>query len=184
MPFDIYIKPTAWLTDFERANASEIDHQAFTAGPPEPPANSPAPEDYQIIWAQSDYHVLGFMDGTMTSILCLFRREIQVGDQNMLVAGVGSVATLPEYQRRGFAGLLLERAAAFMRDELETPFGLLVCSPHREAFYQKFGWQKIQDPMQFDTPSGKKTWPELTMFFSVDGQPWPSGVVDLCGYPW
>jgi aminoglycoside 2'-N-acetyltransferase I len=182
MAFEIIIKPSSQLTSTEQTRAAEVDHFAYHPQNMDGPAMPPGSET--IVWARSEHHLLGVLDGSIVSIVCLFTREVRVGSQILAIAGVGNVATHPEFQRRGYAALLLRQAETCIREQLQVPFALLVCSPELEPYYKKFGWETIADPMIFDTANGKQTWGEKTMVLSLCGSPWPSGLVDLCGLPW
>lgn len=179
MAYNTIIKPMAQVTSAEASRIKEVDHLAFHNGPPEMPNNEDG-----IVWADTEYYALGILDGNIVSIVCLLTREVCVGGQPIQIAGIGGVATHPHFQRQGFAGLLLQHSESFIREQLRVPFALLVCSPEREAYYQKYGWKTIPDPMVFNTPGGKQTWTELTMVLSLSRQSWPPGLVDLCGSPW
>jgi aminoglycoside 2'-N-acetyltransferase I len=179
MAYTIIIKHVAQISGAEQSRINEVDHLAFHSGPPAIPENEDG-----IIWAENEYYALGILDGSIVSLICLLRREVYVGDQKIRIAGIGGVATHPDFQRHGFAGLLLKNSEIFIREKLDVHFALLVCSLEREAYYQKYGWKTITDPMVFNTPNGKQTWPELTMVLSLNDQPWPSGLIDLCGPPW
>jgi GNAT superfamily N-acetyltransferase len=102
----------------------------------------------------------------------------------MTVAGIGGVATHPDYQRRGLAGTLMQRAAEYMQDELRVPFGLLVCSDLRVDYYAKLGWQLLKAPVLFDRHGKKDTFEGNVMVLPLAGILWPEGTVDLCGTPW
>ncbi len=178
--FDIFIKRAGTLTADESAQANEADSLAYSA-----PDGGLAVEDINHIdWADPFWYVLGRLDGRIVSMVGVLTRKIRVGQQVITVAGVGGVATHPDYQRRGLAGQLMQRAADFMRDELRVPFALLVCSDLRVHYYAKFGWQLIGSQMRFDYQGKKRTFKDNVMVLSLAGESWPEGTVDLCGNPW
>ncbi len=175
---EIIVKRDADLTAEESAQVDLVDHLAFSG-------MDDGVEDLESIeWSSAEWVVLGLQDGKIVSLLNLLYREVRVGDQVIPVAGVGGVCTHPDWQRHGFAGEVLERATAFMRDEMNVPFGLLVCSSAREQYYAKFGWRTIRDPMLFDQQGVKRVFPDKTMILPLTGRSWPAGTVDLCGNPW
>ena len=81
-----------------------LDHLAFSM-------DSQEGED-GIEWSMSsNWFVLGRLDGKLVSQIGILDRTIQAGGRDLTVAGVGGVATHPEFHRRGFAGVLLQAAA-------------------------------------------------------------------------
>lgn len=181
--FEITIHADADLNADDSAQVEDMSRIAFgppLIGPPEPP------DLLGIEWAGSQWNVIGRWNGRIVSVVGLLTREVAVGPQRqgVWVGGVGGVCTHPDFQRRGFSGQLLERAADYMRADLRVPFGLLVCGPHREHFYASHGWRTVTAPMMFDLRGAKQTFPDLTMILPLTKQPWPEGVVDLCGKPW
>ncbi len=200
--FEIFIKAIDAITPEENAQIDETSSLAYSApdggmaegNPPASEAASPsgsapeggqAPEDGDDIeWSNPSWWVMGRLDGRIVSLVGVLTREIQVGGQAVLVSGIGGVATHPDYQRRGLAGALMQRAAVFMREELHAPFGLLVCSDHRVHYYAKFGWQLLRSPMLFDHREKKDVFEGNVMVLPLADIPWPEGTVDLRGLPW
>jgi GNAT superfamily N-acetyltransferase len=113
-------------------------------------------------------------------------RTIQVGGEPRHVAGVYAVMTRPADRGKGYASAALRRAADFMRDELpRAEHGLLVCIDERLPFYGRLGWQRIDAPVAFDQPGGRRQVNEInTMVLPLRGKAWPAGDVDLRGLPW
>jgi aminoglycoside 2'-N-acetyltransferase I len=177
--FDISIKMVSQLTPEENFRVDEISHLAY-----KPPDGSLSEQDDDIEWADPEWTLLGRLEEQIVSLISIFPREVRVNQQGIPVGGVGGVATHPDYQRRGLAGHLMERTITFLRDELKYPFGLLVCSDLRIPYYQKFGWQLLDDPMIFDWCGTKRVFTENTMVLPLGDQSWPRGTVDLCGKPW
>jgi GNAT superfamily N-acetyltransferase len=175
----ITIKKVSELTAEEDARVDEVARLAYSA--PNGGLNEQADD---IEWSDSDWLILGWLEGQIVSLVGVLYREVQVNQQIIPVGGVGGVATHPGYQRRGLAGQLMERTELFLRDELKVPFGLLVCSDLRVPYYRKFGWQLIADPMVFEWHGTKRVFHENTMVLPLNDQPWPRGTVDLCGKPW
>ena len=97
---------------------------------------------------------------------------------------IGGVATLPEWRGRGLASVAMEKAAAFMDEELGVEFGLLLVDEVTAPFYRRLGWELVPGPLVFDQPGGKATFPELTMVLPFAGRKWPPGPIDLRGLPW
>ena len=143
-----------------------------------------AGQDEGLHWSPMDWNVMVREHGVLVSNVEILERTITVAGQPLRIGGIGGVATLPEYRRRGFASQAMCRAGAFMRDPLRLDFGLLVCGEERVHLYESLGWQVVADPMYFDQPDGKQKLNTAVMILSLNGKPWPSGVIDLCGLPW
>jgi GNAT superfamily N-acetyltransferase len=135
-------------------------------------------------WAASDWMVLGRLGGEIVTQLGLLKREIRVGAVSIPVGGVGGVATLPAWQRRGLSSSLMGAAAQFMQVKFNVPFGLLVCADETRPFYAKLGWKKVATELWF-TGNGKRQPLQTTvMILPLSKQEWPVGEIDLCGLPW
>ena len=135
-------------------------------------------------WTFPKWMVLGFHAGKLVSQLGLLQREIRVGGEPVQVAGVGSVATDPKWQRRGFASQVLGFAHGWMREELQVPFGLLVCLPATSPVYASCGWQTVSDGLFHHQESGR-LWMEIcVMVLCLGERQWLEGEIDLCGLPW
>ncbi len=179
MAFQIEIRPILDFSSSELSRIDAIDHLAFASSPSAPQSN-----EEPICWSKSEYYGIGILDSQIVSQLAILHREVRVGDQLVRVGGIGGVATHPDFQRRGYANLLLKEAVDFMGHEMKVPFGLLVCSSEREKYYSKSGWLAISSPMIFNYGNGKRTWHETTMILPLSDSLWPAGTVDLNGFPW
>jgi hypothetical protein len=171
--YTIEIKPAAELTEEEHTQMAEIDRLAFAGQPGE-----------DLEWSDSDWVVLGRMDGRLVSQLGIVCRNVRVGDTVVPVGGVGGVATHPDFVRRGFAGQNLTLTTDFLRDRLGVQFGLLICAPERTAYYGKFGWLSMTAPMYFEFKGGQRLFDAPVMILPLGSACWPDGAVDLCGKPW
>lgn len=146
--------------------------------------NNGDPEFASIEWGSPDWMVLGFLEGELVSQLCLHKREITVGPQRIWVAGIGGVATHPNWLRRGFASQVLRASEVFMRETLKVPFGLLVCADETQPVYARCGWQTVAKSLIFTQNDQRRTLETSVMIFSLSGQPWPDGEINLRGLPW
>ena len=156
----------------------QLDHLAFSG------ESHDDPEFNSIAWADHDWMALGFVDETLVSQFCLLKREILVGGAPLLVAGIGGVATHPDWQRRGLASRLLRASEAFMRDELRVPFGLLICADQTQPLYARCGWQTVAHSLNFTQNERQRQLDTCVMILPLANQPWPTGLIDLCGLPW
>ncbi|HEV8637532.1 MAG TPA: GNAT family N-acetyltransferase [Chloroflexota bacterium] len=112
-------------------------------------------------------------------------RTVAVDGRPIAVGGISGVWTAPEHRRRGVGRAVMAAAAAFMRDELGAAFGLLLCLPELEPFYQRLGWRGFPGPLVFEQPGRRITWPLSVMVLPwAPGTEWPRGTIDLRGLPW
>jgi GNAT superfamily N-acetyltransferase len=139
---------------------------------------------HYLEWSVSHWHVVIKVDGQWVSQVGIVERMATVNGRPVKLGGVGGVATLPEWRRRGLAQAALEKAAAFIRDDLQVEFGLLICNQQMMPYYRKLGWQAVQGPLTFNQPQGQVTFTDVTMILPCTKKAWPPGTIDLCGPPW
>ena len=157
----------------------QLDHLAFAD------EKHDDPEFNSIDWSSHIEHMaLGRVDKELVTLLGLLKREILVGEKPVWVAGVGGVATHPNWQKRGFSSTLLNVAEKFMREEMEVPFGLLVCADERRSFYGRAGWKLIADKLFFIQNGERRSLKTSVMILPLSTEAWPSGEIDLRGLPW
>jgi GNAT superfamily N-acetyltransferase len=84
------------------------------------------------------------VDGAIVGYLRIFDRRIWVRGARLRAAGIGSVATHPDYRRRGLATALLRDTIALLRrDGYHLSFlGTEVAAP----FYERLGWRIVRQP--------------------------------------
>ena len=113
-------------------------------------------------------------------------RVIQVGAMRMAVGGIGGVMTLSEWRGRGYARAALAGATAFVGRQLWAPFALIICPKGDVGFYEHLGWSVAEGAVQCEQPGGRVTLPrEVAVFLPCQGDAtWPSGPIDLLGFPW
>lgn len=138
--------------------------------------------EYQ--WSQQPWRCMARVDDELVGHLSIVKRTVLAGNIVVEVGGIGAVTTHDTWRRRGVAGALLDRAAQFMRDDLEVPFGLLICRPAVSDVYASRGWHSVPCETHFAQASGTASYPGLTMAVSLQQRQWPSGDVDLQGLPW
>jgi len=140
--------------------------------------------DGGLVWADSDWNVLLYLEGVLISNVEILERDVLIGRESIRIGGIGGVATHPDYRRRGFASRLMNHARDFMRDELKLPYALLVCGDERLSLYTSLGWQLVTESMYFDQPGGRHKFAGNVMVIELANDPWPPGAIDLCGLPW
>ncbi len=169
----IAIQRLADFPEADRRAIDEIDRQAFTG------------EDMGLTWSTPEWYVTGRLEGQIVSIVGILVRDCLLDGQPLRLAGISGVATLPQFQRRGFASTLMRAAGDFMREQIDARFALLLCAPTTMPIYARVGWQVIQGPMRFSQPDGcRHSFEEILMVLPLHDTPWPGGTIDLCGLPW
>jgi predicted acetyltransferase len=137
-----------------------------------------------IQWATPDWMALGFLQGQLVTQLCIPKREILVGQEKVWVAGLGGMATHPDFQQRGIGSILLAATEIFMRDTVQVPFGLLICADATRPFYEKSRWQAAGNFLYFVQDQQRRRMRTCVMALSLADRPWPAGEIDLRGLPW
>jgi len=105
-----------------------------------------------VEWASHDWMALGFVGDQLVSQLCLLKRELKIGESSTWVAGIGGLATAPQWQKQGFALQLLQHSKDFMKHQMGVPFGLLICSEPMQHYYSLNGWKKVAQSLVCSTP--------------------------------
>jgi len=142
------------------------------------------PEFSSVKWTSPDWMALGFLHGELVTQLCLPKREITVGTEQVWVTGIGGMATHPNHQHMGCGSALLRATESFMRDEIQVPFGLLICADSTRQFYALTGWQDVADMLYYRQENKKLMLHTSVMILELNNQKWPAGEIDLCGSPW
>lgn len=128
-------------------------------------------------------------DGTPVAHLDFERRLIGVGDREVLVAGVGEVATHPDRQGRGLGRRLMAELRRVLTRETPVGFGYLGCREEFVGFYERVGWHRIdQKTREIDPESREWTLsegPTLILPATAPLSAWPrAGTIDLRGMWW
>jgi len=167
----IELKSNQQLSEPQRTSLERLYAEAF---PPD-----------AIKWARTDLHVLVREDQEILSNVEIFDRHALVGGQPVHLGGIGGVATLKAWRRRGLAEAALKVAQAYLRDPLAVDFGLLVCGETMVHYYEKFGWKLVAKQMWIEQPQGRVLYHDApAMILPVGRSDWPEGEIDLCGLPW
>jgi GNAT superfamily N-acetyltransferase len=84
------------------------------------------------------------VDGAVVGYLRIFDRRLWLRGARLRAAGIGSVATHPDYRRRGLATALLRDTLALLRREgYHLSFLGTEVAP---AFYERLGWRMVRQP--------------------------------------
>jgi GNAT superfamily N-acetyltransferase len=136
-------------------------------------------------WAGPEWSVMVKAKGRVVSHAGIQLRVVRVGEQRVLVGGIGGIMTLPAWRGRGFARAALRKAVAFLDHWLGVPFALVICPAEAAAFLRRLGWQLVDAPIVCDQ-AGRQVALSGEVALVLPGQAgaWPPGPIDLCGPPW
>jgi hypothetical protein len=107
-----------------------------------------------------------------------------VNGRSALIGGLGGVLTIPEFQARGYAALLVRHATAFLREEWKVDLALLFCVDRMVAYYERLGWRKVECDVLIDQPSGKVPSPFHVMTMSFKAEFDTIAEIDLGSASW
>lgn len=91
---------------------------------------------------RSDTTWVAVVDGVIASTVQIFPYICRVEDVTLKVAGIGSVATKPEYRGQGLGLQILQKLTEWMAQE-GYDLSLLFASIH--PFYEKLGWTIVPE---------------------------------------
>ena len=173
---EIRIIPNTEISPELKKQINELDNLAFS---------EPLEDELKDIqWSSADAVALGIIDAQLVTQLCLVYRQVKAGAISLSVAGVGGVATHPQYQRRGYCSQLLVKTRDILTKEQRVPFGLLICEEKLEPFYGAAGWQKVASSLDYWQENQRHTLKTPVMILSLSDQEWSAGNIDVCGAPW
>ena len=126
--------------------------------------------------------------GVIIAHLDFERRMISVNGDEVYIAGVGEVATDPDYHRQGFGRKLMTQLTTVLTEEFPVDYGFLQCSDTNALFYGQVGWHRIRQPLhrlfqeEYSTVEDGEVM-ILPVLKTIDE--WQSeGVIDLRGESW
>ncbi len=166
------IKQTEFLTDEEKQRLFGWGEDIFGVA------------TLKLSWRPKDFHFLLYSDNKPISYVGVRKQVISVNGKPATVGGVGAVVTVPEAQRKGFAGRLMQQAAKFFEREWKVDAGLLFCFPRLVAYYEALGWKEVESPVLIEQPSGKIVPPLCVMVLPLGVEGWSSGSIELRSLPW
>ena len=97
-------------------------------------------QTYDPHWKCDQLRIL-WKDGKMASTVRVFMREVYDGENYLLMGGIGSVATHPDFRRQGLCTLLLEDSIKYMQS-MGVDYSSLYAGPI--AVYEKSGFHVEQ----------------------------------------
>lgn len=137
-----------------------------------------------LTWKPKDLHIFVEIGGLPVTHVGLLQHTVTVGAEPVKVCGVGGVVTRPRAQGKGYASRAMRHAAGLMQGELAVAFGLLFCHDRLMPFYERLDWQKVEDAVEIEQPSGTVTSPMNVMILPCGEAEWPTGRVKLNSLPW
>jgi RimJ/RimL family protein N-acetyltransferase len=176
----IELRRVADLTSAERSALHALTAAVY---PPEVAAAWPG---RAIEWAAPEWCVVVW-DGRGNA-LChvgVVVRDARLNGQGARIGGIGGVKTHPAARRRGHATAAIRRAVAFLRDEMNVAFALLVCEPDLIAFYERLGWRRFAGVLLVSQRGATVPFtfnPPMTSPVCLEGE--LDGTIDLLGPPW
>jgi predicted GNAT family N-acyltransferase len=139
-----------------------------------------------IEWAAHQWAVVGWnAEGAALCYVGVVLRNARWDDRAVRVGGIGGVKTHSASRGRGLSTTAIQRALDFFREQGDVDFGLLVCEPDLEPFYERLGWRRF--PGDLLVAQRQATVPftfNLTMTTPVRLQEPVAGTIDLLGPPW
>ena len=126
-------------------------------------------------------------EAIVTAHAGIVQREILIGSQRMLVAGVQNVLVLPEHRK---TGMFRKVMAAAMEEagRREIDLGLLFCTPDLAGKYARLGWRLLESRpvVRIDENGCRQSLPakNVTMFYPLRCREVPPGDIHLLGNDW
>ena len=139
---------------------------------------------HNLVWRKKFLHFLSYEQNRLMSNVSVLKHEIKVGEQNVLVGGIASVATVPAGQKKGYASALVKHATEFLFDEFKVDACLLFCLDRLVPFYARLGYHNLSVPILIEQPQGRVASPMNVMINPRGDFVWPAGSVDLQSQPW
>lgn len=135
--------------DFEKS--LKLDEFAFQA---DIPADIIDKVNEQLKWES----IIGIYDGdVLAAKLSILPLAIHINEKTHLMGGIGSVATWPEYRRRGLVKQLMKKALYEMWEKGQN---ISFLHPFSYSFYRKFGWEWAFNEKKYTIPMARfrKKW--------------------------
>lgn len=138
-----------------------------------------------LTWRPKTLHLVGYVGSVSVSKVSILRTEVEIGDEKLVIGGIGGVVTVPEAQGQGHAGELMRAAIEHFRNEWQVDAGMLFCLPRLAPYYAGQGWQEVDSPVLVDQPGGRQPpAPVRVMVLPLARSAWPDGPVVVPGLPW
>lgn len=142
------IRPAHSKSEIEQA--LEVLYLAF----PDTPPDYFQKHQWADLTLEVEHTQLALVDGEVRSVVQIFPRTMLVRGKELPLAGIGNVATHPEYQGQGLAGALLRRTLHTCRME---NYALSLLFTGIPGFYETFGYRTVSGNEFLLTPV--EEWP-------------------------
>ena len=133
-----------------------------------------------------EYTLISREGAEVTGHVGVVVRTVSVGDREVEVAGVQSLALAPELRGSGLGrALMVEAMERARRKGIEL--GLLFCMRELEPFYAGLGWSRVEAPVTMEYPPGTRgpmPSKNIAMSKPLGDAPFPAGPLDLNGPDW
>lgn len=117
-------------------------------------------EDFKNLFSyvpSGGLHFLAYRDQQLVSHAMVTTRWLQPEGQPLLkTAYVDAVATLPNYQGRGYGSALMRHLAS----RIDSEYAIACLETDRAAFYERLGWQTWRGPLAGRSEQGLIPTPE------------------------
>lgn len=140
-------------------------------------------------YARGELHCFARAGGELVGYAASARRFICVGEEEVIVAGVGGVLTGAASRGQGVGRDVIHALQEAMRGLAPADFGLLGCRTEVVPFYKSCGFTLIESAIRDVSPRDAMTviesgGPTLICAGTKPVESWPEGTVDLRGLPW
>jgi hypothetical protein len=81
----------------------------------------------------------------LASMACILPRIMNLDGFTLKLAGIGGVATAPEFRGKGYAAEVMKESVRQME---KRGYGLSLLYPYKSAFYEQFGYRNITIPFK------------------------------------
>jgi aminoglycoside 2'-N-acetyltransferase I len=139
-------------------------------------------------YAPHDVHVIARRGDLMIGHVGWARRDIGVGDQDVVIAGVGGVLVADDARGLRLGEQLMRKAVESMSEAEDIEFGYLGCREAVAPFYQSCGWTRVtaaeRSLDRAGRPSADPPGQPLLVLALGSSSEWPEGDIDLRGRAW
>jgi GNAT superfamily N-acetyltransferase len=94
--------------------------------------------------------------------------KVELDGHRVPCGAVGGLFTPTELQGMGYATALMDRAEAFIFDDLELSMGILFCLPELVPFYASRGWSLVEEAVTLEQGPRVVTWGASVMLLAAD----------------
>lgn len=132
------------------------------------------------------YSVIARDAGDLVGHIGIVEREVRVGNQSLLVAGVQNFCVRASHRGAGLSAELMRLALAEAAAR-SIPFGLLFCLPELERIYAWMGWTTIDAAVDMRDENGHRAplpGKNIAMIACLTPHRFPGGHIDLMGRDW